>query len=129
MFDLVELFCRIDDFCKNFESLWKSHLLILGKSLPKRTSALSTSEVMIILILFHFIRYRDFKTFYQNHLSVFFRKEFPHLGSYTQFIELKKKSSFASLLLPIYSIWQVFWHLLRRLDFSDRMPSKTNPLS
>ncbi len=74
MFDLVELFCRIDDFCKNFETLCKSHLLAQGKPLPKRTSALSISEIMIIVILFHFVRYRDFKTFYQNHLVIFFKK-------------------------------------------------------
>jgi hypothetical protein len=97
MFDLVELFCRIDDFWKNFEPLWKSHLLSQGKSIPKRPSALSMSEVMIITVLFHSVRYRDFKTFYQRHLSVYFKKEFPTLTSYTQFLELKKRA-----LFPLY---------------------------
>ncbi len=97
MFDLVELFCRIDDFCKNFETLWKAHLISEQKPLPKRSSALSMSEVMLILILFHFIRYRDFKTFYQNHICLFFKKEFPHLVSYTQFIELEKRA-----IVPLY---------------------------
>jgi len=54
MFDLVELFCRIDDFWKNFESLWLSYLISHGKFIPKRPSSLSMSKVMIILILFHF---------------------------------------------------------------------------
>lgn len=97
MFDLVELFCRIDDFWKNFESLWSSHLLVHGKSIPKRPSSLSMSEIMIILVLFHFVRYRNFKTFYLHHLSVYLKKEFPHLVSYTQFLELKKRA-----LFPLY---------------------------
>jgi hypothetical protein len=94
MFDLVELSFRIDDFWKNFESLWISHLISHGKSLPKRPSSLSMSEVIIILILFHFVRYRDFKTFYLHHLTVYLKKEFPHLVSYTQFLELKKRAVF-----------------------------------
>lgn len=97
MFDLVELFCRIDDFWKNFESLWTSHLLSSGKSIPKRPSSLSMSEVIIILVLFHFVRYRDFKTFYLFHLSTYLKKEFPNLVSYTQFLELKRRAIF-----PLY---------------------------
>lgn len=94
MLDLVELFCRIDDFWKNFESLWTSHLLGSGQSIPKRPSSLSMSEVMLILILFHFVRYRDFKTFYLQHVHLYFKKEFPDLVSYTQFLELKKRAIF-----------------------------------
>ncbi len=97
MFDLVELFCRIDDFWKNFEFLWSSHLISKGMSIPKRPSSLAMSEVIIILVLFHFVRYRDFKTFYLHHLNVYWRKEFPHLVSYTQFLELKKRAIF-----PLY---------------------------
>lgn len=114
MFDLVELFCRIDDFNKNFESLWASHLLSCGKSLPKRSSALSMSEVILILILFHLVRYRDFKTFYQNHLCVFFKKEFPHLVSYTQFIELKKRA-----LFPLYCFLFTLYGKCSGVSFVD----------
>lgn len=97
MCDLVELFCKIDDFWKNFESLYSAHLLDQGKHSPKRRSSLAMSEVILILILFHSIRYRDFKTFYLHHLSVYFKKEFPGLVSYTQFLELKKRA-----ILPLY---------------------------
>lgn len=97
MYDLVELFCRIDDFWKNFELLWAEHLLNEGKSTPKRVSSLSMSEVILILLLFHSTRYRDFKTFYLHHLSVYFQKEFPSLVSYTQFLDLKKRA-----VLPLY---------------------------
>lgn len=98
MFDLVDLFCKIDDFWKKFELLWSEHLLLHGKpASTKRISALSMSEVILILLLFHSIRYRDFKTFYINHLCVYFKKEFPGLVSYTQFLELKKRA-----ILPLY---------------------------
>lgn len=114
MFDLVELFCRIDDFWKNFESLWYSHLLSQGKSPPKRPSALSMSEVMMIVILFHFIRYRDFKTFYQNHLSIYLKKEFPNLVSCTQFLELKKRSIF-----PLYCFLFTLYGKCSGISFVD----------
>lgn len=114
MLDLVELFCRIDDFYKKFEDLWKVHLLSNGKALPKRTSALSMSEVMIIVILFHLVRYRDFKTFYQNHLSIFFKKEFPCLVSYTQFIELKKRA-----LFPLYCFLFTLYGKCSGISFVD----------
>ena len=91
-----------------------SHLLSRGKSLPKKTSALSMSEVMIILILCHFVRYRDFKTFYQNYLCVFFKKEFPHLVSYTQFIELKKRA-----LFPLYCFLFTLYGKCSGISFVD----------
>ena len=114
MFDLAQLFCTIDDFWKNFESLWKSHLISQNKSLPKRVSSLSMSEVMLILILFHSVRYRDFKTFYQNYICVFFKKEFPHLVSYTQFLELKKRA-----LFPLYCFLFTLYGKCSGISFVD----------
>ncbi len=49
---ITELFCILDDFCKIFnESLEKS--LISDQNQSTQKSALSLSEVMTIVILFH----------------------------------------------------------------------------
>jgi hypothetical protein len=90
MIDLTELFCSIDDFCKNFEALYKQSLLEQGKSEPKRRPSLYLSEIMAIVVLFHIVGYRNFKTFYNLHIVKYFKKEFPNSPSYNRFVELKK---------------------------------------
>lgn len=62
MISLAELFCSIDDFWK-FENLWKEKLLAEGKQEPRREPSLCTSETMTLIILFHIVGYRNFKTF------------------------------------------------------------------
>ena len=94
---------------------WQFYSISLNnKASPKRVSALSMSEVMLILILFHFVRYRDFKTFYQNHLSVYFKKDFPHLVSYTQFLELKKRA-----IIPLYCFLLTLCEKCSGISFVD----------
>jgi hypothetical protein len=59
----TELFCILDDFCKIFnQSLEKSLISDQNHSIQK--SALSLSEVMTIVILFHKSGYRFFKIFW-----------------------------------------------------------------
>lgn len=55
---------------------------------PGRKSSLAASEVMTIIIYFHQSRYRDFKTYYTQYVQRHLRREFPHLVSYTRFVEL-----------------------------------------
>ncbi len=65
-----------------------------GKKEPKRKASLSCSEVMAIVVLFHTIGYRNFKTFYIGYALRHLIKEFPGLPSYNRFIELKKSIVF-----------------------------------
>ena len=53
---VTEIFCIIDEFDKNFESELKKNLLPVtdGKQHRNRKSSLSDSEIMTILLLFHF---------------------------------------------------------------------------
>ena len=60
---LVELFCHVDDFCLQFESYWQSHLLTQKLRKRQRSSQLSDSEIMTILIHFHQSHYRNFKAY------------------------------------------------------------------
>jgi hypothetical protein len=60
---ITELFCILDDFCKKFnESLEKA--LISDQKIRIKKSALSLSEAMTIVILFHQSGFRFFKYFY-----------------------------------------------------------------
>ena len=49
---ITKLFCVLDDFCKEFNQSLEKALISDQKSKPQK-SALSLSEVMTIVILFH----------------------------------------------------------------------------
>jgi hypothetical protein len=84
---ITELFCILDDFCKIFdESLEKS--LIAHQNQQTQKSALSLSEVMTIVILFHQSGFRFFKYFYCQMIIPFWKSAFPKLLSYNRFIEI-----------------------------------------
>lgn len=92
---LVTIFCELDDFCKEFNQHAQTYLLE-GPSKGKRgpTCTLSTSEIMTILILFQMVRFRDFKTFYNGFLTVYWHAYFPSLPSYNRFVELISRAIF-----------------------------------
>ena len=46
---------------------------------------------MTLLVAFHQSGYRTFKRFYVKHVRVYWVNEFPHLLSYSRFVELKKE--------------------------------------
>ena len=84
---LTTMFCNIDDFCMEFEPYF-NRFLIESKSRRRiRKRRLSLSEIMTILIMFHRSHYRDFKAYYNNHVSPLLLSEFPRLVSYNRFVE------------------------------------------
>ena len=90
---VTEIFCIIDEFDKNLNGELKKNLHLPnqdgnGKRYRNRKGRLSESEVMTILICYHFGTYRNFKEYYQNCIRGCFYKEFPHAVSYNRFVEL-----------------------------------------
>lgn len=85
---LLELFCAVDDFCQAFEPKWQQLLLSDGIRRRRRESKLCLSERMTILIHFHQSGYRTFKQYYEDHVCVYLRQEFPTLMSYARFVEM-----------------------------------------
>ena len=85
---LVERFCWVDDFCRVFNQEYRSHLLTSEHLVRNRPASLSDSEVVTIMIEFHYSRYADFKAFYLEYALVHLKKLFPGLVSYNRFIEL-----------------------------------------
>ena len=101
---LINLYCAVDDFCKNFYPEWERHLIDSGLKQRKKPSRLSPSEIITISVYFHILRFRDFKTYYTHYVLVQLKDIFPGLVSYQQIVNLLK-----SVLIPM----SVFLHDLK----------------
>ena len=88
MDSLTEVFCLIDDFCQVFEPEWEKHLLANGRKKRLRPTSLCLSELMTLAVLFHQLRFRQFKSFYLVYAQRYLRAEFPGLPSYQRCLEL-----------------------------------------
>lgn len=87
MFDFIRLFVDVDDCWKAFDKNFIRHLIEDGTRKRNRTSNLSISEIMTILIAFQTSGYRTFKSFY-HYVLKYHRHDFPDLVSYDRFIYL-----------------------------------------
>ena len=65
-YKVTELFCIIDEFCKHFNAENAGNLLEdnSGVKRRRRQASLSDSEIMTILLYFHFGTFRNFKHYY-----------------------------------------------------------------
>ena len=101
---LLELFVSVDDFCQIFLPVWEKKLFAEGSKKRCRTGQLSMSEIMTIIIYFHQSRYRNFKTYYTEHVCQHLRGEFPNLVSYERFVILTP-SAFVPLSAYLKSLY------------------------
>ncbi len=87
--DITQIFCDVDDFCQQWENLWRQVPQLPSTKGERRSSSrMHLSEVMTIVIAFHGSGYKTFKEFYTMHLLSGWHKAFPNLVSYTRFVEL-----------------------------------------
>lgn len=114
---LLELFCHVDDFWKAFAPHWEQELLHSGLKRRRRVGQLCASEIMTILIFFHQMRYRDFKTYYIQFVQVYLRAEFPHLVSYSRFVE-----AIPTALVPLCAYLQSCYGQCTGVSFIDSTP-------
>jgi hypothetical protein len=101
---LLELFVDVDDFCQIFLPIWQKRLLGDGSLKRRRNGQLSVSEIMMIFIYFHQSRYRDFKSYYLEHVCEHLCAEFPNLVSYERFVILMP-SAFGPLSAYLKSLY------------------------
>ena len=85
---LLELFCHVDAFCQSFLTQWDQALRAHGQRSRRHAGQLALSEVMTIMIHFHQVRFRDFKTYYLVYVLGHLRREFPNAVSYQRFVDL-----------------------------------------
>lgn len=93
---IVEIFCDIDDFCKDWFKERSTYLLPSDKRQRRRPCKMSASEIMSVVILFHLSHYRTFKDYYRDCVQKDMKKYFPDLVSYNRFTEIK-----SSVVLPL----------------------------
>ena len=67
---ITEIFYLADDFCKEFYAVLDKNSL--GKN-PKRKPVMSHSEIITIMIIFHYGSFRNFKHFYSYYVSFHLR--------------------------------------------------------
>ena len=89
---LITLFCSIDDFTSTFQSDF-NRILLTRRGYLTRTPQLHLSEIMTILVAFHYSKMRTFKDFYRSE-EICLQKYFPNLVSYNRFIELVPRAVF-----------------------------------
>ncbi len=99
MGSLTELFCQIDDFCRLFEPGFERRLLAGGSKKRRRQCELGLSELMTLAVLFHQLRFRQFKCFYLHYARRHLLREFPRLPSYQRCVEIMPRCAvpFAAL--------------------------------
>ena len=100
---IIEIFCIIDEFDKNLNVELSKNLCLTsynsnGKRFRNRKGRLSESEIMTILVCYHFGTYRNFKEYYRNCIRGWLRHEFPAAVSYNRFVELMPRVFFKMML-------------------------------
>ena len=86
---ITEIFCIVDEFCKEYDQIVDKHLL--GNP-AKRPSIMSKSEIITITILFQLSGFRTFKHFYIFYVQKHMKDDFPNTVSYNRFTELMQQS-------------------------------------
>ena len=95
-YKVTELFCIIDEFCKHFDAENAGNLLEdnSGTKRRRRQASLSDSEIMTILLYFHFGTFRNFKHYYLFFIKGTIKSYFPKPVSYNRFVELESRMFF-----------------------------------
>ena len=86
---ITEIFYLTDEFYKEFEKSISKRSL--GNK-PKKRPKMSQSEVITIMILFHYGAFKNLKHFYQYFIKQHYTKEFPQTVSYNRFVELMQSA-------------------------------------
>ncbi|MCK5639136.1 MAG: IS982 family transposase [Flavobacteriaceae bacterium] len=86
---ITEIFCFVDEFCKEYDKIVENHLL--GNP-SKRPSTMSKSEVITIMIIFQLSGFRTFKHFYIYYIQKHMTDDFPDTVSYNRFVELMQQN-------------------------------------
>ena len=93
---IIEIFCATDEFSKKYaEEIENMPLLSSeGKVRRRRAASMSDSEIMTILIMFHFGTFDNFKHYYLHFIKLHLKSDFPDAVSYNRFVELESRVFF-----------------------------------
>lgn len=102
-YNITATFFCIDEFCKAYDE-WEKHRLIDTGKKRSRSCAMSLSEMLTIMVIFHLSPCKNFKYFYSFHLPYFHKSEFPKLLSYSRFLQLMPRL-FVPLCILLQSLF------------------------
>ncbi len=91
---IIEIYCIADDFCKNFSEELKNIRTLPspeGKKHRNRPCQMSDSEIMTVLLLFHFGSFKNFKHYYLHYICQHLKKDFPQQLSYNRFVAIEHR--------------------------------------
>ena len=93
---VIEIFCIMDEFCKNFASECDRNFLLEDKTHRHRNrkGQLSHSEIMTIPVCCHFGSFANFKHYYLFYIRQHLSGYFPDAVSYNRFVELMPRVFF-----------------------------------
>lgn len=92
---VTEIFCLVDEFCKEYSELVDKSLI--GNK-AKRPSIMSQSEIITLAIIFQLSGFRTFKHFYIFYVKTHMKDDFPVTVSYNRFTELMQQNLMAMTL-------------------------------
>ena len=102
---ITEIYCIADDFCKEFDAEIKKHQILPcgDRKSRNRPHRMSDSEMLTILICFHFGSFRNFKHYYLFYIGEHLKSEFPNQLSYSRFIQIEHQlfAPFVLFLKPV----------------------------
>jgi hypothetical protein len=98
---LFQLFFFVDDACLLMQEWVAHHWLSEGKPSPKprRVPKIAESEMITILIFYHYSGYKCFEYYYKSLVLKDLKTYFPRAPSYNYFIELIERVALPMLIL------------------------------
>jgi hypothetical protein len=103
---LVEIYFEIDEFVKRHNDFIYQLLRESGQYTRAYPCKLSLSEIMTILVYYHYSHYKCFKRYYTEHVAKVLGKDFPDLVSYNRFVELIPRALYPMCLFVAYKTKQ-----------------------
>ena len=97
---IIEIFCATDEFSKEFEEEIENMPLLSSEGNPRRrrVASMSDSNIMTILIMFHFGTFDNFKHYHLHFIKLLLKNDFPDAISYNHFVELESRVFFKLML-------------------------------
>lgn len=102
-YNITAIYVCIDDFCKIYEKSEQYRLIVTAKQ-RCRSSEMSLSEMLTIMVIFHFSPCKNFKYFYNEYLKYAHKADFQKLLSYSRFVQLMPRL-FVPLCILLHTVF------------------------
>ncbi len=98
---LINIFIFVDDACILMREWAEKHWISAGKPLekPNRVPKITESEMMTILIFYHYSGFKCFEYYYKSMVINDLKNYFSNLPSYNYFIELMERVALPMMIL------------------------------